>query len=622
MMRLSRFKIIHRFFAPRLWLMLIILSVSSTAVAAVVSVKLSKSQISLAETVTLQIAYDGQTQKTPVTGGLSKDFKVLGTSRSTKVEFVNGQVSAQTTWQVRLKPKRVGQLKIPEITIEGKKSAAMTLKVTKVAAAKKAPVAPKAAAKGKGSGKKTAASRDEVLIKTSVEPANPYIREMSIYTVRIYHATKLVEGELPDPVIENALVKRLDPDKKYSEKLGKNRYKVIERRYAIFPQTSGELIIPAPVLSAKILDRASGGLIDDDSIFSQDPFFSQTPFGSMLQPMRVIRVDGTALSLKVRAPKLDTAGDWLPAREVILSETYDPEHSSVKVGDPVIREISLRVDGLTGAQIPQVIVGDVAGTNVYEDKPKLRTRGNSTGVLGDIIQRFTYVPTEAGEIKIPEIKLHWWDVVNEKPGVAMLPARTIQILSVAGEVVKLKPPTAASEPVIEKPVEAMNQLAETASPVVEPALPVSSGGIWRWLAIVLGLLWLATLLLLWQKNYRKNNIATIEPARVPASLSAVESRRKFEQACRADNPTQARNYLLKWADAHWPDNSPKGLTQLSQRLKDARAKKAVHALDSFLFNSRGKQWKGKDLLNALKKLPVKAVKNSNPSGLPGLYQSN
>jgi len=621
MMRLKRFKIMPRLISTRLWIMLILLSVSYTAVAAVVSVKLSKSQISLAETVTLQISYDGQTQKNPLTGGLSKDFKVLGTSRSTKVEFVNGQVSAQTTWQVRLKPKRVGQLKIPAITVEGKKSAAMMLKVTKVAAIKKAPVAPKATDKANRSGKKSIPSRTEVLIKTSVEPANPYVREMSIYTVRIYHATKLVEGELPDPVIENALVRRLDPDKKYSEKVGKNRYKVIERRYAIFPQTSGELKIPAPVLSAKILDRASGGLVDNDSIFSQDPFFSQTPFGSMLQPTRVIRVAGKALSLKVRAADPNAAADWLPAREVIISETYDPEDGSVKVGEPIIREISLRIDGLTGAQIPQVSVGDVAGANVYEDKPKLRTRGNSTGVLGDTIQRFTYVPTQAGELKIPEIKLHWWDVVNEKPGVAMLPARTIQILSAAGEVAKVKPQAAAPKPVVKKPVESLNQTKEPATPKVEPVVMAGSGsGIWQWLALALGLLWLGTLLLLWQKNYRKNKIATIEPTPVSVPLSAVESRRKFEQACRADNPTQARNYLLKWADAHWPDNPPRGLTQLSQRLKDDRAKKSIHALDSFLFNSRGKQWNGKELLNALKKLPVKAVKSSNPSGLPGLYQ--
>ena len=623
---LNRLRVATPPLLAQLWLMLVLLSACSTAMAATVKVSLSQSEISLAEIVNLQITYDGQTDKNPVTRGLSKDFKVLGTSRSTKVEFINGVVSAQTAWQVRLQPKRVGKLKIPAITVAGKQSAPLSLVVTKVKSTAKKPLAPKADAKPKRNAKPVANAVADVLVKTSVEPANPYVREMVIYTVRIFHATQLVEGELPDPVLENALVRRLDPDKSYSETLGKKRYKVIERRYAIFPQQTGALKIPAPVLSAKVLDRSRrGGLMDDDSIFSKDPFFSQTPFGGMLKATRAIRIAGKAVSLEVKPPAAGVAANesWLPAREVGLSETYEPEEVEVKVGDPVVREIRLRIDGLTGAQIPQLVVGEIPAANIYQDKPKLRTRGNKTGVLGDIIQRFTYVPTEAGSMGIPALKVHWWDVVNDKSAVAELPARTIQILSKAGEVVEPKPPE--TSPPVEKMVPKAVEPEATPTADVAPVQPVTkaSSSIWPWLTLLLGVLWLGTLLLLWHKNYRKPAVdSSVSTAgAVDAGLTAVESRRKFEQACRANDPTQARNYLLQWADAHWPENPPSGLTGLAKRLKESGARKAVHALDLCLFNAQGEQWDGQRLLKALKKLPVKSTKNSSQSGLPGLYQS-
>ncbi|MEZ5581408.1 MAG: hypothetical protein R3F37_00205 [Candidatus Competibacteraceae bacterium] len=77
------------------------------------------------------------------------------------------------------------------------------------------------------------------MIEVQAEPADPYVQAQVQYTVRLLFAVPLLDGSLDAPQPANAVVERLGDDVSYETQRNGRRYRVIERRYALFAQRSG-----------------------------------------------------------------------------------------------------------------------------------------------------------------------------------------------------------------------------------------------------------------------------------------------------------------------------------------------------------------------------------------------
>src|SRR5689334_22814341 len=67
-------------------------------------------QVAPGETVRLTLAHDGQTTSRPDLGPLKQDFDIVGSSTSSQVQIVNGNVSSTTQLELSLSPKHGGPL--------------------------------------------------------------------------------------------------------------------------------------------------------------------------------------------------------------------------------------------------------------------------------------------------------------------------------------------------------------------------------------------------------------------------------------------------------------------------------------------------------------------------------
>jgi hypothetical protein len=185
-----------------------------------VNARLDRQIIVEGETVNLLIEAQGQITAQPDTEPLSKDFEVLGVSTGSRVNIINGEVDARTTWTVSLSPKHEGTIEIPALELGNEMTPTLSLLVR--------------AAPAPG-----AASGSPIFIETEVEPDSPYVQGMVIYTVRLFYAVRIVKGDLSEPRLNAAHIRRLGEDRQYSTQRNGSLYQVIERRYAIFPQSSG-----------------------------------------------------------------------------------------------------------------------------------------------------------------------------------------------------------------------------------------------------------------------------------------------------------------------------------------------------------------------------------------------
>lgn len=576
----------------------LLLIIGSNAVMAELSARLERDRIADGETVRLLVEAEGQVNGRPDTSPLTRDFDVLGLASGSQVNIVNGRMDARTTWTITLSPKRTGALTIPPLTVGDEQSPQLTLQVSEAAAVT------------------DASGGSPLFIESEIDPRDPYVQGMVRYKVRVFIGTRLADGDLSDPRPDNALVRRLGEDRKYTQERDGQRYQVIEREYAVFPQASGELVLPAPVLDARIVERSTSRR----SPFKD--FFGRDPFDDMFSATRQVRVRGEAISLTVR-PRPDQASGvhWLPAEHVELTENWQPEAGEMHVGEPLTRTVTLRARGVTGEQLPDLASASAEGFKVYPDRPQADTRDQAQSVVGEKVQSMAFVPVRSGRFTLPAIRLHWWDTQSDRERVVELPERSIEVLPTANPQEVLPQPEAVTQQSVAQKMSPSGNLGLNAGSELSGAdSPVSRSNHWIWVSAVFAMLWFVTLGMWWRDRKRRIDTGG-ETAKkeVNNAKASGQLKKRFLAACAANDPHAARRALLNWARTHWPDDPPHGLGDLAKRLENQTVQEALAELDRVLYSGSGQTWSGNTLAKVLTRLPKRCRPSDDSGLLPDLY---
>ncbi len=447
------------------------LAVIAPVRAAVPTVRawLDRDTMHLGETVTLNVEAQGDAGGQPDFGPLSQDFNLLGTQSSQQVSIINGTSSAKTVWAVGLEPKHEGRITIPALAVGAAHTAPIVLTV----------LAQPSGAQGKPG--------DDVFLEVSAEPLAPYVQQQVRYTVKLYYAFGLTDGNLSEPHADGVVVQRLGQDKSYLATVGDRRYHVMERHYALTPEKSGTLDLPALMFRGNALDAAD-------------------PTGFFSRP-RSVSARSDAVQLEVRPkPSAWPAGEpWLPAASMLLKDESELP-SEIHVGDPVTRTIRLQAQGLGFEQLPELDLAAPQGAEIYPDKADTRTRDDGTWLFGERVRKFAFVPTRPGTLTIPGMSVRWWDTEHDRMQTAELPARTLTVLPAAGS-----SGTNAAGAVA--PLDDASANAPAVAPADHPSMfRPGAVRLWQTLAALGFALWLATLVLWWQSRRASPALAAAGPS--------------------------------------------------------------------------------------------------------------
>ena len=584
----------------RLLVLVALWSLSLTASAAV-SARLDPTQVGPGEAVQLILQHDGQTGSQPDLGPLRQDFDVLARSTGSSIQIINGRMSAQTEISLTLMPKHGGTLQVPPLQWDGQTTPALALTVSGNGA-------------GAQPGNVPASGTSHVFLTTTLDQKQPYVQAADSLTVRLYTDEPLYQASLELQPSNDVLVQQLGQDSQTSATRDGRTYRVIERKYLLFPQRSGQIRLDGPVLNAEVQDERGG-----NDPFGANAFFGnvfgRNPFGGMMNATRPLRVRADPLVLNVRPrPASGTGHDWLPAQKVTLAENWQPDTGPLHVGDPITRHLHLSALGLTASQLPDlsVLMPLPDGLRAYPDQARLNTGVQGDGVVGTRDQDIALIASRSGRYQIPALHLYWWDTTRNLQREVELPARTLYVLPGSGGVAAatLPPGQAGGTPLLP---------AEPSGPVAGEATAQGNAR-WRWLSLGLGMLWLGTASAWWISRRRSRGQPPDNPeaARSAKTASAADARKAFRQACQANDPHAARRHLLEWARATWPHDPPLGLQALADRLDDVDLKPLLKQLDRVCY--AGGAWDGKLLADELKALGGnrKGLSPAAPE-LAGLY---
>lgn len=556
------------------------------ALAQDVNTFVDRDTVAEGETLRLVIEVTGNgPSNDPDWSPLSQDFQVLGTAKSNQFNMVNGTIDAKTRWTVTLAPQKTGSLTIPALTVGDQQTQAIVIKVTEAGTAS------------------TTGATPDIFIESEVKPDTAYVQQQLTYVLRIYYAVTPRGPQLGDPKAADALIERLGEDRQYTTQRGGRRYGVIERRYAIFPQSSGTLHIESPIFSAQVPDASRRSA--DNNFFGQGGFLGPNSFDSLFQTVRPVQVRGQPfqITVKPRPPKSGT-GAWLPAQNLAVTESWSSDPPTFRVGEPVTRTLSLKAQGLTGAQLPELPLPSSADLKLYPDRSATDTQTNTGVVVGQREQKIAIVPTRPGTFQLPEIRIPWWDIQTDAPREAIVPAREITVTGVPAQSTPAQStpaPQASETPAtpMEPSADAKPAPQKAPSPVAKESVPqrLSSAwsdgaAYWPWIALALLIAWIATLLLWWRA---RGQARTVAPSAGECDISIQSQRealRALKQACQANDVERTKNALLCWAKIQWPEHPPRSVLSVAKQIDHQDARHALEAFDRCLYQGSGHAWKG------------------------------
>ncbi|MBF0626824.1 MAG: protein BatD [Magnetococcales bacterium] len=521
--------------------------------AAEIQVRASRDPVVQSESFALIFSTAESPDAEPDFSPLAKEFEILDQGKSSNFQFLNGHKSHSITWRLELMPKRSGEIVIPVISFGKDHSTPLTVNILPAG------------------GQTTRKNRSEqtesgLLVEAEVSNPAPHLLEQLLLTVRFLNAVPIAGASMPDPTLESgdAIIEKLGADQAYERERQGERYLVSERRYALFPQRSGPLVIAAIPVTVQLPGQGGGSNLLKELL--NDPFFKNLPLGPG-RPGRTIRLATEPIRLETKPQPANWQGAWLPAHRLILEEKWNPDPPRFQVGEPITRTLTLIADGLTSAHLADIPLKNPDGIKLYPDRPLLENQKEHTGIIGKRQEKIALIPTAPGEVTLPAIEIPWWNIDRQQPDTARLPERRVTVLPAPASATgpsSTPAPAPAVNSAVTPPVPAADApLPAGAEPTRQPAPPVAAttpappppdaatAGIWPWVALALGTGWLGTGLLWWYRMYRQRTIkVTSTPVGKPDETLPVsrETEEALQRACRNHDPVAARTALMALPD--------------------------------------------------------------------------
>ena len=516
-----------------------------------------RSRLNSGETVELTLESSDVTQfGKPDLTPLEPLFEVRGTRQVNQLNTLSGDNRATTRWIITLLPKANGSVTIPSLQLGEAQSQPITVQVVE------------------GESQDTANRLAPVFIDASLDETSVYVQAQAVLTLRIYHSVSLYDDSSLTPLqIPDARIEQLGESRTYEKDINGLRHGVIELRYAIYPQHSGQLTIPAQVFSATLVDAQPAKDVE-----------SQVPKSGKL-----MRVSSVELPLTVKPKPATYPADvpWLPARSLTLSESWNPEPDHTQVGDSLTRSLILEAEGLASSQLPPLPATDVNGLRRYPDQPVLVNQNSERGLIGRREDREALVPVQRGNVELPAVDVVWWNTFEDHLEHSSLPARTLQVVNNPGLMVD----TPAGTPL-----------------VISPA---DNEALWWWKlsTVILACTTLLGFGLWWRARWQPAILRAAQTG--PSPRTVLDD---LKRACQANDSHATRQALDAWAR-----QQPETLADMAARF--VPLSDALDGLNGALYSETGQHWQGEELWRAIKAIPI-AERIQDPvgdSGLPPLY---
>ena len=532
---------------------------------------------------------DVDTNQSPDVKALSKDFTVMSVSNGYRTNIINGAVTKSRQWNLVLIPNHTGSLTIPTIALAGYQTKPIEIKVTDE---QYNPAA--------SQNNSSTAENSQFKVIGEVDNHNPYVQQQINYEFKIYDTGGL-RGDAPMFLggSDDWVIKIYgEPEIKTQIVNGRN-LREITYRYALFPQKSGDLTIPAVRFNGYYLVK--GSRQDPFArFFGDDEFFAGFGLNDVFATQKTVTLASQPITIKVKPAAIED-GWWLPSSRVELSAKFDDDKPTFMVGEPVSRTIYLKAEGVLDSQLPEIKFSNIEGLKQYPEKA-LRSSHVENGNIISLAQiRNVYIPQKSGEFDLPEVKVNWFNTVKGKMETAVLPSYKAYIKP--SELLQSQPriQVEPSEPKVD------NQPTKV---VQENSLPLDNRQIiWLLLGAFIGGIILTAAIF---KIFTYITSRTVH----------TDYHKEVMIAAKQGDVKALRDALILWGKIKFANTEINSLSDISSIIKDDEFTEMLNKIREYLYSANPHPWQGKEFLAVFERIArrksQKQIEQDNI--LPKLYK--
>ena len=376
------------------FLLTLLLSTAAYADVNSLEATIDRNPVMLDEAIRLTVTADGSAERDAFDSSpLLKDFVVGRTSVSSQTSIVNFDTKRTTVWTTTLFPRKEGTFTIPSLTIEGKSTKPIQVKVIPVQ-------------------EQSNVARD-YFVTTDIDVKEAYLNQQLLYTVKLFLSSNIERGSLQAPEMQNAEITQLGEDKQYTDIVNGRRYQIIERQFAVVPQASGEFTLRGPIFTGEVMAANTN---------QRFGFFNRT--------QQINRV-GPDITVNIKPIPQGIDYPWLPSEMVRVDEEW-PQGDSFVTGEPVTRIVTLTALGVVEEQLPDIPEFYPPNFKLYPDQSNTTTVEKDQSLISQRQTSLAIIPTQPGNFVLPEITIPWFNTLTQQTEYATIPARSITVAPASG----------------------------------------------------------------------------------------------------------------------------------------------------------------------------------------------
>ena len=370
-------------------------------VSAQVVATLDTSSVTENQTVTLTVRSTADTEAEPDFSVLTGQFELSSTSSQSSVTIMNGRMESSRSWSVVMMPKRVGTIDIPSISVGNFRTQPLRLVVQPLSAVERNRI-------DHAAFMETIVSHDAQYPQAAI-----YVTRRLLYSDAVRRIPSLPQEKALD--VAGASVLPIGSRETTRQIRNNVNYVVMQWRYVIFAEKSGEIRIPGDAIRVGIrsTNRSINRMNNVVNVVAEEKVIKILPIPAEYPPDK----------------------PWFPASDVQLTQNYTPDNATeMTLGEAMTRTIELKAENsYESALVPLEMTGS-AGLRIYPDQVNKESMIQGNEVWGTVSRTFNLLPIESGILNIPDFSVTWWDTVNSQVRTNVIKGREISVINPAGAV--------------------------------------------------------------------------------------------------------------------------------------------------------------------------------------------
>lgn len=343
-------------------------------------------------------------------------------SHSSSIQIINGRQSSSesNSYTYTLQAQKIGTFTIPSasIIVGGQKytSNGVSIKVLPADA-------PQSKSQGGRGGSQASISNDNIFIRTDVSKTNVYEQEAILVTYKLYTLVDVVQCNPKKMIDFNGFMKQ-DIDQPTNKQFslenynGRNYTSVVLYKFLLYPQHSGVLQIDKWNFEAVVRVQNKTAV---RSIF--DDFFDSSTNVSKIITAPAVKINVNALPAGKPATYTGTVGRFNLNSSISSTQ--------IKANDAVTLKINIEGSGnMKLIKNPTVKFPD--GFEVYDPKVTNNFKTTASGVSGNKVVEYMFIPRHSGNFEIPSAEFSYFDTQAKTYKTLRTPVYKLQVAKGVG----------------------------------------------------------------------------------------------------------------------------------------------------------------------------------------------